>query len=117
MDSLNPMALILVGQNELWDKLKLQRYAAIRQRIDIKCELPQFDRSQTEAYMNAHLNYAEGMSDIFTEKAIDEIHRYSSGAARAVNKVATHSLMYASQRAKKFIDDHMIRTVVAGELP
>lgn len=117
MDSLNPMALILVGQNELWDKLKLQRYAAIRQRIDIKCDLPQFDRSQTEAYLTAHLNYAGGVTEIFTEKAIDEIHRYSSGTARAINKLATHALMYAAQRAKKLIDDHMIRTVIAGELP
>ncbi len=117
MDSSNPMALILVGQNELWDKLKLQRYAAIRQRIDIKCELPQFDRSQTEEYMAAHLEYAQGASEIFTEKAVDEIYRYSAGSARAVNKVATHALMFAAQRAKKLIDDHMIRTVIEGELP
>ena len=34
-DSESPMALVLAGQTELWDrKLKLQRYAAIRQRID-----------------------------------------------------------------------------------
>jgi type II secretory pathway predicted ATPase ExeA len=33
MDSESPMALILSGQSELWDKkLKLQSYAAIRQR-------------------------------------------------------------------------------------
>ena len=32
-DSVSPMAVVLVGQTELWDnKLKLQRYAAIRQR-------------------------------------------------------------------------------------
>ena len=35
-DSMSPMAVVLVGQTELWDnKLKLQRYAAIRQRIDM----------------------------------------------------------------------------------
>ena len=111
------MSLILVGQNELWDKLKLQRYAAIRQRLDIKCELPQYDRSQTEDYIVAHLNYADGNKEIFTEKAIDEIYKYSAGSARAVNKLCTHALFYAAQRAKKLIDDHMIKTVIAGELP
>ncbi|MCL2342465.1 MAG: ATP-binding protein, partial [Firmicutes bacterium] len=30
MDSQSPMALILAGQSELWEKLKLQSYAAIR---------------------------------------------------------------------------------------
>ena len=39
-DSMSPMALILAGQTELWDKLRLQRYAAVRQRIDINCVLP-----------------------------------------------------------------------------
>ena len=38
-DSESPMALVLVGQTELWDKLKLQRYAAVRQRIDVNCVL------------------------------------------------------------------------------
>ena len=32
-DSMSPMALILAGQTELWDKLRLQRYAAVRQDI------------------------------------------------------------------------------------
>ena len=32
-------------------------------------------------------------------------------------EVATHALMFAAQRAKKLIDDHMIRTVIEGELP
>jgi general secretion pathway protein A len=117
MDSLNPMALVLVGQNELWDKIKLQRYSAIRQRIDIKCEIPQYDRSQTGEYINAHLDYSGGAREIFTDKAIDEIYKYSAGSARAINKVCTHSLLFAAQRAKKLIDDHMIRTVITGELP
>jgi general secretion pathway protein A len=117
MDSLNPMALVLVGQNELWDKIKLQRYSAIRQRIDIKCEIPQYDLSQTSEYIKAHLDYAGGAREIFTDKAIDEIYKYSAGSARAVNKVCTHSLLFAAQRAKKLIDDHMIRTVINGELP
>ena len=47
-DSMSPMALVLVGQTELWEnKLKLQRYAAIRQRIDMYCTLPHLDRSET----------------------------------------------------------------------
>ena len=37
-DSMNPMAVVLVGKTELWEnKLKLQRYAAIRQCIDMYC--------------------------------------------------------------------------------
>jgi len=66
------MALILAGQSELSERLKLNAFAAIRQRIDIKCELQAFDRASLEAYIRAHLAYAGTVADIFTEKAFDE---------------------------------------------
>lgn len=116
MDSCNPMALILSGQNELWDKLNKQVYTAVRQRIDIKCEIPQFDRSQCEQYIAAHLAYAGGRRDIFTDASLDEIYKYSAGAARAINKVCFHALLSAAQRSKKIIDDHLIKLVVETEL-
>lgn len=117
MDSRTPMSLILVGQQELWDKLKLRNYAAIKQRIDLICQLQQLDRAQTEAYIQTHLSYAEGVTEIFTDKAIDEIFRFSVGSARSINKLCTHALLYAYQRAKNLIDDHMIRTVIQAEMP
>ena len=117
MDSYSPMSLILVGQNEMWDKLRMQQYAAIRGRIDLKCELQGMDRAELDAYMGAHLAYAGGKEEIFTDAAISELHRYSAGAARAVNKAATHCLIYAAQCAKKLIDDTMVRTVIEAELP
>jgi type II secretory pathway predicted ATPase ExeA len=117
MDSANPMGLVLVGQEELWDKLRMQCYAAIRGRIDIKCELPGMDRAELDGYMKAHLSYAGGKVDIFTDAALDELHKYACGSARAVNKAATHCLMYAKQRAKKLIDDAMAKTVIDAEMP
>ena len=49
-DSASPMSLILVGQTELWEqKLRLQSYAAIRQRIDMNGkEITQFDHADVE---------------------------------------------------------------------
>ena len=117
MDSSSPMALVLVGQDELWDKLRMQLYAAIKGRIDIKCELSGMDRSELDAYMRAHLAYAGGKDEIFTDSALDELHKYAVGSARAVNKAATHCLMHAAQRAKKLIDDTMVKTVIDAELP
>lgn len=116
MDARSPMALILVGQNELWDRLQLQAYTAIRQRIDLQCKLTHYDRSDAETYMKRHLDYSGATRDIFSEKAIDEIYRYSSGTARLINKVCTHCLMYGAQNAHRIIDDHMVRRVIEGEL-
>ena len=116
MDSQSPMTLILVGQSEFWDKLSLQTYAAIRQRIDIKCTILHFDRSQTEQYISSHLIYAGANKDIFTDAAITEIWNFSSGTARLISKAASHCLFYGAQNGKRIIDDHMVRTVVQGEL-
>lgn len=116
MDAQSPMALILVGQSELWDRFGLQAYAAIRQRIDLQCKLVQFDRAQTGAYIARHMAYAGAEHDVFAEAAIDDVFRFSSGAARLINKVYSHSLIYGSQNKHRIIDDHMIERVIQGEL-
>ena len=116
MDAESPMALILVGQSELWDKFQLQAYAAIRQRIDLQCKLPHFDRAQVGEYIKRHLAYAGVEHEIFSDGAIEDIYRFSSGAARLVNKVCTHCLLYGAQNGKRIIDDHMVKLVIQGEL-
>ena len=116
MDAQSPMALILVGQNELWDRLNLQAYAAIRQRIDLQCKLQHFDRAQTGEYIRRHMAYAGAEHDIFTDGAIDDIYRFSSGTARLINKVCTLALIYGSQNRHRIIDDHMVKRVIQGEL-
>lgn len=116
MDAESPMALILVGQSELWDRLRLQSFAAIRQRIDIQCKLPHYDRSQVGEYIKDHLGLARAQGDIFTDAAIDEIFQFSSGTARLVNKVCTHCLIYGAQNEQRLIDDHTVKRVIEGEL-
>ena len=116
MDAESPMALILAGQSELWDRLALQAYAAIRQRIDLQCKLPHYDRSQVRDYIKRHLAYAGTDHDIFSDKAVDEIYRYSGGAARLVNKLCTHCLLYGAQMGQRILDDHTVNRVIQGEL-
>lgn len=115
-DSESPMALVLVGQTELWDKLKLQRYAAVRQRIDVNCVLRHLDRSETEEYILSHLRYAGGREDLFTDIAIDVIQHGSSGIPRMINRICEKSLMYASQQGKRLIDEHSVTFVMEHEM-
>jgi type II secretory pathway predicted ATPase ExeA len=116
MDAQSPMALVLVGQTELWERLRLQSYAAIRQRIDLQCKLPHYDRAQTGEYLKRHLDYAGAQQEIFSDAAVEEMYRYSGGSARMLNQVGTHSLMYGAQNKRRIIDDHMVKQVIGGEL-
>ena len=115
-DSMSPMALVLVGQSELWDKLRMQRYAAVRQRIDINCVLPHLDRAETEKYIYSHLDYAGGKREIFTDKAFDDIYKESTGIPRRINRICEKSLMYAFQQEKRLIDEHLVHYIIDHEL-
>jgi type II secretory pathway predicted ATPase ExeA len=116
MDSQSPMALILSGQIELWDKLKLQSYAAIRQRIDIQCVVGRLDRAKTNEYIAAQLTYAGTDRDLFTEAAIDEVFKFSGGIPRIINKVCTEALIFGMQNRKSILDDHMVKLVIEHEM-
>jgi type II secretory pathway predicted ATPase ExeA len=109
------LALVLSGQTELWDKLRLQNFAAIRQRIDIQCNTTHLDESQSAAYIKTHLSYAGYDKPIFTDAAIDDIFKFTGGTMRFINKVCTASLMYGAQNHKTVIDDHMVKLIINNE--
>ena len=116
-DSASPMSLILVGQIELWDqKLRLQSYAAIRQRIDMNIVLNRLDRAETGKYIAAHMAYAGVKQDLFTSGAEDEIFKVSAGIPRMINRICEKTLMYAYQQQKRLIDEHIVRFVADHEM-
>lgn len=116
MDSLSPLSLLLCGQSELRDKLRLQANAAIRQRVDIQCQVGKLDMSRTAEYIKAHLSYAGCTKDIFTDGAIDDVFKFSCGIPRLINKACIASLMYGAQNRKALIDDRMVKLVIDSEL-
>ena len=116
-DSESPMSLILVGQTELWDqKLRLQRYAAIRQRIDMSIVLERLDRAETAKYMASHLAYAGTEKELFTTDAEEEVSKVSAGIPRMINRVCEKALMYAYQQKKRLVDGHMVHYVAEHEM-
>ena len=116
-DSASPMALILVGQNELWEnKLRLQRYAAIRQRIDMHVVLERLDRSELSRYIAAHIAYLGYMGELFTSDAEEEIYKITAGIPRVINRTCEKTLMYAYQQQKRLIDGNMVRYVADHEM-
>lgn len=115
MDSRNPMALILCGQTELWDKLHTQAYRAIWERVEIHAILQPYDLSQTKAYIQAQLNYSGFQGSIFSDDAQKLIYDYTSGVPRLINNVCRNSLIYAYQNRRTIIDDRMVQQVIDGE--
>jgi type II secretory pathway predicted ATPase ExeA len=116
MDSESPLALILSGQSELWDKLRFKSFEAIRQRVDIHCVVNKLDRSQTGEYIRAHLAAVGCDREIFTEAAADDIYKFSGGVCRLINKCCISCLMYGAQNRKASVDDRAVKLVAESEL-
>ncbi len=115
MDSYSALSLILVGQTELRETLKLRVNEAIAQRVDIRFHLQALSKEETTAYIARHLATVKAPGEIFTQAAVGLIHEYCSGIPRKVNKVATACLMAAPGRNQKLIDDHLVRVVIESE--
>ena len=115
MDSRNPMALILCGQTELWEKLHTQAYRAIWERVEIHAILQPYDYAQTKGYIQSQLQYAAFQGDIFSEDAQRLVFEYTSGIPRLINNVCRNSLIYAYQNRRSIIDDRMVQKVIEGE--
>ena len=116
MDSENPVSLILSGQTELWEKLKLSAYRAILGRIDIECFLTPMDFSDTKKYIESQLTYSGHTAPIFTEDAMRSIFDFSGGNPRAINRACTQSLIYGSQMKQTCIDSKSVDIVLENEV-
>ena len=115
MDSYSALSLILIGQTELRETLKLQVNKAISQRVDMRFHLQALSKEETTAYIAKHLAAVKAPGEIFTQAAVGVIHEYCEGIPRKVNKVATACLMAAPGENHKLIDDHLVRVVIESE--
>ena len=115
MDSESSLALLLVGQSELKDALKLQVNQAIAGRVDIRFHLGAMDKGQTASYVKRHMDSVKAPREIFTSTALGMIHEYAGGIPRKVNKVASSCLMTAAVRKETLVDDHLVQEVLESE--
>ena len=116
MDSENPLALILSGQTELWDKMRLSAYRAILERVDIECFLTPMDFADTKQYIETQLLYAGHDNPIFTEDAMKSIFEFSGGNPRLINRACSQSLIYGSQMKQTCIDSKSVDIVLENEV-
>lgn len=115
MDSYSSLALILIGQTELRETLKLQVHQAIAQRIDIRFHLNPMEQTETAMYVKRHLEAVKTPGEVFTQAALGVLHQYTGGIPRKVNKVAIACLMAAAGKQQRLIDDHLMRVVIESE--
>ncbi|MEQ1352740.1 MAG: AAA family ATPase [Candidatus Acidiferrum sp.] len=105
------LQIVLSGQPELEDKLRLPQLRQLKQRITLRCKTEPLTKEQTHAYINERLRIAGTNGEpIFTPESMDTVHMYSLGIPRVVNLLCEHSLIntYAEQQrlvTPKIVED------------
>jgi putative secretion ATPase (PEP-CTERM system associated) len=107
------LQIILVGQSELRDNLKLPSLEQFRQRITVNYHIPPLDRDETGAYMRHRVQVAsEGPVVSFPEPVIDIVYDYSGGVPRLINVICDTLLLYGFVEEKRDPDEEMIQEVI-----
>ncbi len=107
------LQIVLSGQQELDEKLKLPQLRQLRQRISVRCKTSPLTKEQTHEYVAERLRIAGANGQpIFSAKAIDVIHKYSHGIPRVINLLCEHSLTGAYVEEQRPIEPPLVEEVV-----
>jgi general secretion pathway protein A len=107
------LQIVLSGQPELEDKLKLPQLRQLRQRITLRCRTTPMSNEQTHDYIQERLRIAGAAapSTIFSEKAMDVVHLYSMGIPRVINLLCEHALINSFVDQTKVVEPKVIEDV------
>jgi general secretion pathway protein A len=106
------LQIVLSGQPELEDKLKLPELRQLRQRIMLRCKTGPLSKEQTHDYIAERLRIAGASGElVFSPKAVETIHLYSLGIPRVVNLLCEHSLINAYVEQERPIGPKIVEDV------
>ncbi len=96
------LQIVLLGQNELRDKLDQRRLRQLRQRITVRYHLGPLTFAETKAYVRHRLHVAgTGDPDLFSTAAIYRLHLYARGVPRLINAACDKALLCGWVKNKK----------------
>lgn len=113
LDDRNLVAIVLVGQPELRERLRHRTYRALTQRIGVSFRLVPLSVEDTLAYVAHRLAVAGAQGRLFTDDAVVRLHAASGGVPRVVNQLATEALLEGMARGTRQVDGTVVETVAA----
>lgn len=106
------LCLILVGQPELWDTLKLRTFELVYQCITTHYRIPSLDESQTKEYIAHQLKLSE-FSMLFPDDVVRRIHQFTYGIPRLINNICRHCLIDLESSKLELVDNQVLDRVLS----
>jgi len=106
------LQIVLTGQPELEEKLKLPQLRQLRQRITLRCRTSPLTLEETFGYIAERLRIAGANGEpIFSKEAIETVNLYSRGIPRVVNLLCEHALINAYVDHLRPVPAHLVEEV------
>ena len=107
------LQIILMGQPELNDVLRRRDLKQLRQRIAVRCHLPELSLEEVGEYIHYRIRIAGASREIFSANAIKRIYELSSGIPRVINILADRSLLAAYAKHNVDVDAVLVECAEA----
>ena len=106
------LQIVLTGQPELEEKLKLPQLRQLRQRINLRCRTAPLSLEETFGYIAERLRIAGANNGpVFSKEAIETVHTYSCGIPRVMNLLCEHSMINAYVDGVRPISAYLVEEV------
>ncbi|MBF0385248.1 MAG: AAA family ATPase [Candidatus Omnitrophica bacterium] len=111
------LQIILVGQPELDDKLKLEELRQLNQRISVRYNVPPLEEKEVGEYIEHRIKKASASSEInpsieFTAEAIKSIYKFSDGIPRIINIICDRALLAGYVNETHTFDNRIVHQCI-----
>jgi type II secretory pathway predicted ATPase ExeA len=113
LDDRNLIAILLVGQSELRERLRHPTYRALTQRLGAEYHLTPLSLADAGAYVRHRLKVAGAGRELFDQGALAALHEASHGIPRVLNHLASQALIEGMARGRSRVDAEVVASVVA----
>lgn len=110
------LQIILAGQPDLKDTLRLPELKQFAQRIGVDHHLDSLSGEETYGYIQHRLSVAGASREIFTEEACDHIREYSGGIPRLINLLCDTVMVYGFADQQEVIDEYLVDEMVQDRM-
>jgi len=111
------LQIILVGQPELRELLAREDLRQLSQRITARYHLEPISRTETSAYIRHRLQVCGASAALFTDTAIELIHKLSGGVPRLINVLSDRALLGAFVEGKRMVDVPIVQRAAREVFP
>ncbi len=112
-DKVQVLHIILVGQNQLLEKLRRPELEQFVQRVAVDYHLEPLSENETKQYIRYRLTAAgSDNANIFSEKACELIFKNTDGIPRLINVLCDRLLVYGFSDEQETIDVELVNEVI-----